>query len=100
MTSQPPITTRPVIEIAIQHHQAGRLSEAEDMYRQMLDTYPDHFDALHLLGVISYQAAKYDEAVRLITKATEQNSAAFSAFNNLGLTYRALNDMEEARRCF
>ena len=70
------------------------------MYRQILTIHPDHFDALHLLGVISYQAAKYDEAVRLITKATEQNSAAFPAFNNLGLAYRSLNHLDQAGACF
>src|SRR6266702_663171 len=96
MTSQPSIAQVPAIEIAIQHHRAGRLSEAEDMYRQILATHPDHFDALHLLGVISYQASKYDEAVRLITKATEQNSAAFPAFNNLGMAYRSLTDLDQA----
>src|SRR5437764_788779 len=56
MTSQPSIAQVPAIEIAIQHHRDGRLSEAEDMYRQILTIHPDHFDALHLLGVMSYQA--------------------------------------------
>jgi protein O-GlcNAc transferase len=100
MTSQPPIASFPAIEIAIQYHRAGRLSEAEDIYRQVLDRYPNHFDALHLLGVIAYQAGRHEEAVRLISKATKQDASAFPALNNLGLAYRALNNMEEARSCF
>jgi protein O-GlcNAc transferase len=100
MTSQPPIAFPPAIEIAIQHHRAGRLSEAEGIYRQVLDSYPNHFDALHLLGVISYQAGRYEEAVRLIAKATEQDASAFPALNNLGLAHRALNNIEQARSCF
>ena len=100
MTSQPPIAFLPAIEIAIQHHRAGRLSKAEDIYRQVLDNEPNHFDALHLLGVISYQGGRYEEAVRLIAKATEQDASAFPALNNLGLAYRALNNMEQARSCF
>jgi predicted O-linked N-acetylglucosamine transferase (SPINDLY family) len=100
MTSQPPTASHSTIEIAIQHHRAGRLAEAEDTYRQILDTHPEHFDALHLLGVIAYQAGRHAEAVRLISKAIEQDSSAFPAFNNLGLVHRALHNMEEARGCF
>jgi len=100
MTSQPPTASLPAIEIAIQHQRAGRLSAAERTYRQILESQPEHFDALHLLGVVAYQAGRHDEAVRLITKATQQDSSAFPAFNNLGLVHCALGNLVEARRCF
>ena len=38
-------------ELAVRHHQAGRLREAEGIYRQVLRHQPGHADALHLLGV-------------------------------------------------
>lgn len=60
------ITNKPTIEIAIQHHQAGRLAEAEKIYRQILAQQPDHPDALHLLGVLAVQAGRLDAAVDLI----------------------------------
>jgi len=90
----------PAIEVAIQHHRAARLAEAEAAYRRILEGQPDHFDALHLLGVISYQKGKHDEAVRLISRAVEKDPSAFPALNNLGLAYRALNDSKAARDCF
>src|SRR5664279_3150979 len=37
---------------ALALHQAGRLADAEKMYRIILKAQPDHFDSLHLLGVI------------------------------------------------
>ncbi len=37
------------IQTAIAHHQAGRLAEAEAIYRQVLIAAPVNFDALHLL---------------------------------------------------
>ena len=37
---------------ALALHQAGRLTDAEKMYRQILAAQPTHFDSLHLLGVI------------------------------------------------
>src|SRR5512146_3071008 len=43
------------IDIALKHHQAGRLTEADAAYREVLAADPDHVDALHLSGLIAYQ---------------------------------------------
>ncbi len=88
------------IEVAIQHHQAGRLAEAEALYREILAVDPDHFESLHLLGVISHQAGQHEKAVELIGRAIKQNPTAFAAHNNLGLAYRALDDQSKACVCF
>jgi len=50
-------------------HQAGRLGEAEALYRRLLKANPRHADALHLLGLAQAQRRDYDEAARLIGKA-------------------------------
>ena len=57
------------LAIAIQHHQAGRLQAAEQIYRQILAVEPNHADALHLLGVIASQAGKHEVAVEYIGRA-------------------------------
>ena len=54
---------------AIAHHQAGRLAEAEALYRKVLATTPDHPSALHMLGVLAAQVGRNDVAVELISKA-------------------------------
>jgi hypothetical protein len=43
---EPPLAT------ALGHFQAGRLDEAQDISRQILQRQPDNADALHLLGVL------------------------------------------------
>ena len=88
------------IQIALEHHQAGRFADAEAGYRQILIDDSNHFDALHLLGVLAHQTGKHQEAIELIEKATRQNPSAFPAFNNLGLAYRALHNLDEASVCF
>ena len=40
------------------HHQAGRLREAELLYRQILAQQPRHAPTLHYLGVLAYTALK------------------------------------------
>ena len=46
------------IDLAVQHHIAGRLPEAEGIYQQILQADPNQPIALHLLGVIAHQAGK------------------------------------------
>ena len=46
-----------ILAIAIEHHQAGRLQAAEQVYRQILAVEPNQADAWHLLGVIQRRPA-------------------------------------------
>src|SRR5271163_2981296 len=71
-------------------HQAGRLADAERIYNQILATRPDHFDSLHLLGVIFYQRGDHAEAVRQIDLALKINPNHISALNNRGNALREL----------
>ena len=77
-------TVPEALAIAVQHHQAGRLQAAEQIYRQILAVEPNHADALHLLGVIAHQTGKHEVAVETIRRAIglKGNVAAFHV--NLG----------------
>lgn len=44
---------RSLLQAAVDHHNAGRLAEAEAIYREVLKKKPDHPDALRLLGDIA-----------------------------------------------
>jgi protein O-GlcNAc transferase len=50
-------------------HRAGRLSQADALYRRVLAVQPRHFDALHLSGTIAIQQSRAEEAVDLLTRA-------------------------------
>ena len=54
---------------AIAHHQAGRLSQAETLYRMVLQVMPTHPDANHNLGVIAMQLGQLDQALPLLHTA-------------------------------
>ena len=45
----------PTLEEAVRLHQAGKLSEANDLYRAILDREPDNANALHLSGAVALQ---------------------------------------------
>jgi glycosyltransferase involved in cell wall biosynthesis len=48
---------------------SGQLAEARDHYEKALRMHPDHFDALHMLGVTLYQLGQPEEGGRLILRA-------------------------------
>jgi len=90
------MTTLQAMQIALQHHQSGRLADAEAIYRQILAVEPRHADALHLLGAIAHQAGQHASAIELIGKALQVNPNDAAALCNLGEAYRVSGRLEEA----
>jgi protein O-GlcNAc transferase len=84
------------VELGLQHHGAGRLREAEALYREALAEDPQNIDALHFLGVIALQSGDPAQAVVLISQALSRNSANPPACNNLGLALAAQGKRREA----
>jgi protein O-GlcNAc transferase len=85
-----------LLERAIDLHQRGRAAEAEPLYREILAGAPDHFDALHLLGVALHQQGRDEAAVESIQRALATNAADPSAHSNLALALRDLGRLDEA----
>lgn len=85
---------------ALQHHRAGRLSEAGSGYGDILASDPENIDALHFLGVVAYQHKDYEEAARLMSKALSLNASNAPANNNLGNVFQAQGRWKEAVTCF
>jgi len=83
-------------ELALQHHQAGRLAEAEALYRQILMAQPGQPDALHLLGVVAQQSGRPEIAVELIRQALNVTPQHVAAHFNLGNALRDLGRLEDA----
>ncbi|MGO8755850.1 MAG: tetratricopeptide repeat protein [Gallionellaceae bacterium] len=96
MPTAPIQTEDQLFQIAIQHHQAGRVSQAESIYRQILQNNPDHADALHLLGVLCHQTGNNELAVGSINRAITVDPANPFFYDNLGTVYQALSRLDEA----
>jgi predicted O-linked N-acetylglucosamine transferase (SPINDLY family) len=84
------------LALGMEYHQAGDLSRAEEAYCQILKTDPDHADALHLLGVVAYQAGRHAAAARHIELAIAQRPGQARFHTHLGLVYQAQGRMDEA----
>ena len=91
---QQTLSVQQVIDLAAQHHKEGRLSQAETIYQQILQSDPNQPIALHLLGVIAHQMGRSDvAAVDLITKALSIKPDYAEAHNNLGNVFRELGKL-------
>ena len=58
-----------VMQIAAEHHRAGRTAAARAMYQEVLALDPRHADALFLLGVLDRQDGRLEEARRRLSEA-------------------------------
>ena len=94
------MTTQQTFTLAIQHHQAGRLAEAEALYRQILDVQPNHADARHHLGVIAYQLGRHEPAIEMIRQALVFDPNNPAAHSNLGEVYYSTRRFDEAVTSF
>ena len=95
-----PMIVSQALELAVQHHQAGRLAEAEALYRRILAVQPNHADALHLIGVIAHQSGRHDLAADWIRRAIVHHPHNPAAYCNLGEACRALGRLDEAIAAF
>jgi tetratricopeptide (TPR) repeat protein len=81
------------------HLTAGRYLDAQICCEQALAAESSHADALHLMGLLSFQARQYDHAVEWISRAIRENPKP-EYLANLGHTLRRLGRNEEALKVF
>ena len=87
------MTIEQALNVALSHHQAGRLQEARDISLQILRQKPDEPFALHLLGTLNHQAGNTREGIKLVERAIAlRRDPAFMA--NLGELLRADGQVE------
>ena len=81
-------------------HRAGRLQEAKQWYQKILSAEPEHFDALQLSAALETQLGNHAIALSLFEAALALNPRKAALHNNLGITFRALKRLDEARASF
>jgi len=81
---------------AIQNHGAGRLHEAEALYRRVIAAQPNHAEAAFNLGVVLRQLGKVDEAIAAYGQALRVKPDYPEAHFNLGNALMAVGKAGEA----
>lgn len=91
-------TTLPSADLstAMSYHQAGRLADAEALYRQTLASNPADIDALRLLGVLRFQRGDAAEAESRLRHALQVAPGHAKVHDNLGFVLHGLKRNDEA----
>jgi protein O-GlcNAc transferase len=90
------MTTDEALMKAVQYHRAGRLEEAEQIYRQVLQDDPEQADAIHLHGVLVSQRGDDERALEYIERAIRSDEHQATFHNNLARSLYCLERFAEA----
>ncbi len=83
-------------ERALAHHRAGRVHDAEQLYREVVRGQADHAGALHLLGVAALSGGRFPEALDWLRRAiaVDPHVAVYSL--SLAQALTVLGHLDEA----
>ncbi|MGY8845323.1 MAG: tetratricopeptide repeat protein [Gammaproteobacteria bacterium] len=81
---------------ALKFHQKGDLHEAKNIYEQILNFKPKHFDALQLLGILYGQLNEKNKAIDLLESALKIQPDNAIALNNYGVVLTEIHRIEDA----
>jgi len=92
---------RDTLARAVEHHRAGRLEQAEALYRKVIKVQPNEADALHLLGMLAHKRGQFNEAENLVRQAIAARGRPVAEFSNtLGNALLAQGRSDEAIASF
>ncbi|MEH2383013.1 MAG: tetratricopeptide repeat protein [Nostoc sp.] len=85
-----------VLQLAVQHHRAKRFTQAEEVYRQIIDINPQQPDALYALGMLAQHRGEYQNSEQFFQAALELQPESAAIHNSLGFTLQQQGKLEEA----
>jgi predicted O-linked N-acetylglucosamine transferase (SPINDLY family) len=89
-----------LLQSAIAAYRQGRHADAQALCERVLQTHPENFNALHLLGLSKLDCKQTVEAERILREALSVNPRSPDAHSNLGVALFELNRLEEACECY
>ncbi len=88
------------LQDGIGKHQSGDRRRAEIIYRSILQESPSHAGAWHMLGLLSFQQKRYEQAKVEIERALALCDTKAVYHNNHGAVLRELGQHNEAKTAF
>jgi tetratricopeptide (TPR) repeat protein len=88
--------TRAYIAAGDEHLEAGRLAEAEESYKGVLQIDPDYAVAHFMLGIVYNEAGQHAEAIEFIKRALRKHPNSADAHEALAEAYLGLRKYTEA----
>ena len=94
--AMPEVTVQDALRLAQEHRVAGRLREAESIYREIIAQRADHAESHHQLGLLAYQAGEHAVAIDWMRRAIALRPGVWNFHTNLGAAHAALGQWDDA----
>ena len=94
------VTLEEAMAYAILCQQAGHLADAEEVYRRVLERWPEPVGALHFSGVLAHQQGRTAEGLALIDRSLALDASQADCHNNRGIVLRAAGRLDEAAEAY
>jgi len=85
-----------MFEFGLSMHQKGYQNEALQTYLEILKIEPNHFESIHLLGVLCVQNGNPEQSIKFFDRAIQLKSDFAIAYSNRSRAYEDLNKTEDA----
>ncbi len=89
-------TLAEALQIASRYHQKNRLTEAQEVYQQILEQQPDQLDALQGLALIAQHLEDYETAEKLLHQALQSYPNSVKVWFSLGNLHQVQGKFTEA----
>jgi predicted O-linked N-acetylglucosamine transferase (SPINDLY family) len=93
-----PMTLDATLQQAVQYHQAEAFAEAEQLYRTILQTQPDHPDANHHLGMLAVQLEQHVMALPFLKAAVDASPQRVDFWRDYIEALELAGERDEAAR--
>lgn len=90
------VTVSEVLQLAVKHHRASNLTQAEQFYRKILKIQPKHPEALHGLGMLAQQVGQYQSAEKFFNAVLYVQPNSVKAWFSLGNLRQVQGQLPEA----
>ena len=94
------LTIREVLKRAITAHKEEKLEEAEQLYKIILESQPEHIDAINNLGILFLNSNRSKEAEKYCRKAVKLKPDFAEGYNNLGVIFDKLEKFYDATESY
>lgn len=88
------------LDKAIDFHKAGNYQQAEKLYLEILEAWPEHGRGLYLLGLLLSEKGDLTQAAELMAQGLRIDPSSATGHNNLGAIYLRLNRVKPAETSF
>ena len=90
------ISLEQAFQLALDHQQAGRLAQAEQLASKIIEQNQNHAGAWQLLAIIAHRVGKNSQAIELISRAIKLRPIDAVSYANRGEMHRLIGNLDHA----